>query len=211
MIDIRNIDSEVKVVVPFNLGWLEKKLSKEEMSHLWKIINNKGESYKNQLAGVVYESNSLIDEGEWFFENTLKELIHIYAREFVNLGHHLPTSGRHPYYLNNMWVNFQRKHDYNPLHRHKGIYSFVVWMKIPTRHEEQNKNNASKGKSVSAFSFFYTNNLGEISNYVYEMRPECEGTILFFPSQLNHSVYPFYECDEDRISISGNILLRTEV
>ena len=36
-----------------------------------------------------------------------------------------------------------------------------------------------------------------------------EGTILFFPSQLQHTVYPFYNCEEDRISISGNIGFNT--
>ena len=31
--------------------------------------------------------------------------------------------------------------------------------------------------------------------------------MLFFPSKLNHQVYPFLNCEEERISISGNILL----
>ena len=49
--------------------------------------------------------------------------------------------------------------------------------------------------------------LGQMSNYTYEMNPEMEGTIVFFPAKLKHVVYPFYNCDEDRISISGNIQL----
>ena len=32
-----------------------------------------------------------------------------------------------------------------------------------------------------------------------------QGMLVFFPSRLNHIVYPFYNCDETRISISGNI------
>ena len=36
-----------------------------------------------------------------------------------------------------------------------------------------------------------------------------ENTILFFPALLNHTVYPFYLSDEERISISGNICLDT--
>ena len=43
----------------------------------------------------------------------------------------------------------------------------------------------------------------------YEMNPEMEGTLVFFPAKLRHAVYPFYNCDEDRISISGNIVLNT--
>ena len=85
-------------------------------------------------------------------------------------------------------------------------------MKIPTKHEEQNKNplaSRSNSEKISVVEFSYSNILGQISSYSYEMNPEMEGTILFFPSQLKHCVYPFYSCDEDRISISGNIALNT--
>ena len=36
------------------------------------------------------------------------------------------------------------------------------------------------------------------------MNPEMEGTMLFFRQNL-YMEFPFYNCDEDRISISGNI------
>ena len=41
------------------------------------------------------------------------------------------------------------------------------------------------------------------------MDKEVEGKMVLFPSSLKHCVYPFFECDETRISISGNIHLRT--
>ena len=31
--------------------------------------------------------------------------------------------------------------------------------------------------------------------------------MLFFPSFLRHQVFPFYECEEERVTISGNICL----
>jgi hypothetical protein len=34
-----------------------------------------------------------------------------------------------------------------------------------------------------------------------------EGSLILFPSQLNHMVYPFVKSKEIRIGISGNILL----
>ena len=40
------------------------------------------------------------------------------------------------------------------------------------------------------------------------MSPKMEGTMLFFPANLKHIVYPFYDCKKERISISGNISLR---
>ena len=46
-------------------------------------------------------------------------------------------------------------------------------------------------------------------DYTYHLSPEYEGMMLFFPSRLDHMVYPFYDCDEDRITVSGNILVNT--
>ena len=59
------------------------------------------------------------------------------------------------------------------------------------------------------FEFLYSNILGEHESTGIEMNPDMEGTMLFFPSALLHGVYPFYNCDEDRISVSGNIKLNT--
>ena len=125
----------IKPIHPPNLGWLEKKLSDEEMKRLWKYIDNRGESVKDTLAGHVHESNSLIDEDGWFFKNTLLQLIYMYAGEFDNVGDKLPTPNKHPYFLSKMWVNYQKQCEYNPLHDHTGVYSFVIWMKIPTKQE----------------------------------------------------------------------------
>ena len=202
----------IKAIHPPNHGWLEKKLSDEEMKRLWKYIDNRGESVKDTLAGHVHESNSLIDEDGWFFKNTLLQLIYMYAGEFDNVGDKLPTPNKHPYFLSRMWVNYQKQCEYNPLHDHTGVYSFVIWMKIPTKQEEQDKisfSSEANTKKNSTFQILYNNILGQPTTITYYMNPECEGTMFFFPSQLQHQVYPFYNCDEDRISISGNILLNT--
>ena len=63
--------------------------------------------------------------------------------------------------------------------------------------------------AISSFQFTYINILGQHSQYYYEMNPDMEGTIVFFPAKLTHCVYPFFNCKEDRISISGNIMLNT--
>jgi hypothetical protein len=205
--------SDARVIHPHNYGWLEKKLSTQEMDYLWKCVDNKKESHKHLLAGNIHESNTLIDENDWFYENTLLPLIHQYGDVMGNVGGSVPVNQYHPYSLQQMWVNYQKQNEFNPLHDHGGVYSFVVWMKIPTRHFEQNKNPIalrSNHPKISTFEFRYTDTLGKISEFVYEMNPEMEGTMLFFPSKLMHQVNPFFNCDEDRISISGNIVLNTK-
>jgi hypothetical protein len=136
-----------------------------------------------------------------------------YQKEFDNnLGDSVAVSGKHPYFLGSWWVNYQNQHEFNPLHKHGGVYSFVIWMKIPTHYKDQQRlpiSSNSNNDSVSNFEFVYTDICGKIMNWDYEMCPELEGTLVFFPSDLNHQVYPFYNCSEERISISGNIMLNT--
>ena len=58
------------------------------------------------------------------------------------------------------------------------------------------------------YEFNYIDSLGDLRTSVYQQSPKMEGTLLFFPSRLHHEVHPYYECDEQRISISGNIWLK---
>ena len=205
-------DEQIKAIRPQVLGWLEKKLSDKEMEYLWRCVDKRKESMKKTLAGQIHESNTLFDKGDWFWHNTLLPMCVNYAETFGNLGANVAVNQLHPYYLRAWWVNFQKQNEFNPNHHHDGVYSFVIWMKIPTKHFEQNKNPISlKSNSsvISSFEFHHMDILGQMCRYTYEMNPKMEGTMLFFPSKLSHCVYPFYNCDEDRISISGNIGLNT--
>ena len=48
---------------------------------------------------------------------------------------------------------------------------------------------------------------GSPESSIYKLNKGFEGIMLLFPSKLNHSVFPFYNCEEERISVSGNLLL----
>ena len=200
----------VSSVHPPTLGWLEVVLEDSEINFLWECIKNKKENAKYKLVGNITNSFDLVDNDNWFFKNVLDPLCSSYANEFINVGEDVPLMNPHPYCLKGFWVNYQNQTEFNPLHRHLGIYSFVVWMKIPTDFKEQEKTTAAKSAKeqvVSSFKFQFLNIFGDIIGHKYGMSPEMEGMMLFFPSRLNHVVYPYYECKEDRISISGNIFI----
>ena len=111
--------------------------------------------------------------------------------------------------MNSFWVNFQKQHEFNPMHNHSGVYSFVVFMKIPTVWKEQCEIpfvKESNSPKASAFEFVYTDIMGTISQYTYCLDSSFEGIMLFFPAEMMHQVYPFYNCEEERITISGNIV-----
>ena len=206
-------NEKVAAITPPNLGWLEYKLDSQEIDYVWRCIKNKKEDAKHNLAGNITGSYSLLDRGDWFWNKTLSPLCNVYGKSFgKNLGEQVPINQHHPYYLNRWWVNYQRQNEVNPKHDHRGVYSFVIFMKNPISFKEQNKLPIAANSNrpvASAFEFLYTNILGELYEYKYELESEHEGYMLFFPSKLNHMVYPFYNCDEERITVSGNIVLNT--
>ena len=208
MLENQNLLSRCKWVVPPNLGWLNYSLDDKEIDYLWKSIENKKDNVKDVLAGNISKSFELEDTNDWFFNHTLQPLIDVYANEFKNVGKTVPTLYNHPYTLKMWWVNYQKQYEFNPSHNHDGMYSFVIWLKIPYDWEEQNKDNKSKLKMKGSFCFNYNNILGENSFSHYQLGKEHEGTMLFFPSTLSHEVFPFYNCKEDRISVSGNISIK---
>ena len=196
-----------------NPGYLTYKLSEDEMSFLWARIDNAKERnivVNERLAGNITKSfdMGLHDLGP--IANIVIPLCDEYVKQFSK-PYHDPVAGKSitVLSLSDWWVNYQYQNEFNPPHDHSGIYSWVIWMKIPTEFDDQKmlpialESNAKN--YISNFAFSYLNSLGEIVQHVIPMGKKFEGTLCFFPSQLKHSVSPFYNCDEPRISIAGNV------
>ena len=202
----------LELITPRNLGWLKLKLDDKELKFLWDMINERGEKINDRLAGNIDSSYEIYDKGGWFTENVLLECGIKYEKNYGNIWSKVPITGSHPFTLSSMWVNYQKQYEFNPLHDHTGVFSFVIWMQIPTDYEDQKQISIAKDSNVDVVSNFvlnYHNTLGMIAQHVYAMSKEMEGTMLFFPSQLMHCVYPFFNCNKDRISISGNLSIDT--
>ena len=111
--------------------------------------------------------------------------------------------------VESVWVNMQKKLEVNPLHNHDGTLSFVAWLYVPFKLEdERNMENCKNSRTVelaSTFQFVYTTVLGKIVNSPMFVESGWEGRIVMFPSQLLHIVYPFQTSDDYRISIAGNL------
>ena len=205
--------SKIKICIPQSShGWLEYKLNQTELNYLWSCVNHKENEYTQYLVGNIDSSFLLEDKNNWFFNNTITPLINHYENTFGYQAQKVPIFKDEDYEIEfrmlSWWVNYQKQYEFNPLHKHDGVYSFVIWLKIPYDAQEQNKNNASNSKLKGVFSFIYLDMFGVSSSSVYALSKGFEGYMLFFPSKLNHTVFPYYNCEEDRISVSGNILLK---
>ncbi len=193
-----------------NIGFLEEELSKESIKKLNKYIKDSYKKVNYDLAGNITKSNELIDKDNWFFNNVLIPLIKQYGEENINAIVPSALTRDCPYVLNTMWVNYQNKYEFNPTHDHTGIFSFVVWIKIPSSYKKEKQLKflkESNSPCSNTFEFIYTNILGTTCSERYYLEPEDEGTILLFPAKLMHQVYPFYLSNKQRISVSGNVAL----
>jgi hypothetical protein len=111
--------------------------------------------------------------------------------------------------LASMWVNFQQKYEYNPMHFHDGVYSFVIWLTIPYRKEielEHSPGINSVMNRAGMFEFVYTNSMGFTCSNLMPVDSTWDGTICVFPAKLNHVVYPFFSSNGYRVTISGNLI-----
>ena len=111
--------------------------------------------------------------------------------------------------VESVWVNMQKKLEVNPLHNHDGTLSFVAWLHVPFKLEdERNMENCKNSRTVelaSTFQFVYTTALGTIANCPMFVESGWEAKIVMFPAKLLHIVYPFQTSDDYRISIAGNL------
>lgn len=201
-------------------GFLTYQLSKNEMDFIWERIVEATDSgkdsnlYNKQLAGNISKSFDMGLHNLEIINDIVFPLVREYEKQF---SHILPfdsqVSGKEGYTrymtLNDWWVNYQYQTEFNPTHHHSGVYSWVIWMKIPTEFEDQAKlpiaANSNANDKISNFSFTYIDTLGKVMEYVIKMNKVQEGTMAFFPARLKHSVYPFFNCDEPRISVAGNV------
>ena len=199
------------------------KLPQQMIDYLWEridIAKKKQICYKKYLAGNISHSYQLEDPQNMILQNILYFLYNPdtnpKACEFINteiesifkrIGG--KEFGLDPY-LDDMWVNFQKKGEFQPIHNHSGAFSFVIWMDIPYHSKDEAKLPFANINCVSPhggnFAFVLPTDASRlISEHGIELSPEMNGYCCFFPSDLSHQVYPFYTSDKDRISISGNI------
>ena len=195
--------------------WMDVRLPEELMNFLRNALadTTQHKDANTMLAGNVSKSMYIEDKDNWFYDNALKEMMeHMYFNNSwknyynVKIGKidSLPT-----FEMTEMWANYQKQYEFNPPHTHDGLYSFVVFMKIPTHWKEQHALPMSANSNIpcsSNFQFLLVGGGGKVQVVNIPLSPEDEGRMLFFPAWMVHQVLPFYGTEEERITISGNIV-----
>jgi len=210
-------------VTPPDLGgWLEVKLNQTEMDYLWtriKAAEERDEDRRNTLAGQISASLVLDDLDNYFQENVLDPLVDEYFKHHPSYsqeirGNRMTLETKNSDFnilLDEWWVNKQKQGEYNPIHNHAGLFSFAIWIQEPAEYYEQNNHGNAKASNMPShnkFSFHYSSIIEQMRSVMYPLGKQAEGTMLFFPSKLFHSVNPFFDNDGIRISIAGNMCVQ---
>ena len=158
------------------------------------------------LAGQITKEYQ-ITKSRQLLDPFLEEMARAYQKEWNYYPDENPNNN--DLKVESVWVNMQKKLEVNPLHNHDGTLSFVAWLHIPFKLEdERNMENCKNSRTVelaSTFQFVYTTALGNIVNMPLFVENGWEGKIIMFPAKLLHLVYPFQTSDDYRISIAGNL------
>jgi hypothetical protein len=201
-----------------NLGIIISQLPDDIFYELKKEIKKIKRDIDNQpklvgkLAGHIENSYDLINCKN-SLENYILNKVLEYDREFKYLDSINNLNSNLPLVLESLWVNFQKKCEFNPNHNHSGVISFVIWIEIPYDIKEEISSGYGKNSTMnlsSAFQFTYCDILGNITNYPIYVDKSYEGKIIIFPNKLVHCVYPFFSSDEYRISVAGNITINAK-
>ena len=111
--------------------------------------------------------------------------------------------------LNRLWVNYMKKHEFNPMHTHGGLFSFVVFVKIPYDLKTElakSPGKKSNGNSSSLLQFQVYDLEGDLMEINVPVDKSYEGGMYIFNASTRHLVYPFFTSDDYRITISGNVI-----
>lgn len=130
------------------------------------------------------------------FRKLLLDLSLDYVESLYHLGRLKPEA--YEFSFVDMWVVSQREKDFNPIHRHGGQLSGIVYLKVPRQ--------ISRAKfPEGCLEFVYGRGKPETLDFNGNRTVlPVVGDLYIFPAWLQHLVYPFYGKGERR-SLSFNI------
>ena len=160
------------------------------------------ESYNHALAGHLDNQYLYpVNVQNWFYKE-----IHPILKTYRD-GHckfhgieNLPVELS----FDDLWVNYMKAGDFNPIHTHGGDYSFVLFLDVPKQLKKEQENFKGTSARPGELLFEYTQQAKpRWATTGTAVTPET-GDFFMFPALLQHWVCPF-KSKITRISVSGNL------
>ena len=163
------------------------------------------DSYNKALAGHLnHQYKYPVEIQKWFYQETAPYWNayrhgHCEFHGIENLRIELDTD--------DLWVNFMKPGDFNPLHTHGGDYSFVLFLDVPKQLTEEQEKFEGTSHPPGSLQFEFTQQaIPRYATTGHSVKPKT-GEIYIFPAMLQHWVCPF-KSKVTRISVSGNLRIK---
>ena len=186
------------------------------------------EDARPDLAGII-ENEKYYNPERWdVYCKHLSKPINEYLNWLLSTHGRNIDMSKVRWQLDKLWVNKQRRFEYNPPHDHSGELSFVIYLKVPEEvYESDEKYPQHKWPGQFNFTTGHNNDPGAVSIHAGNLHPfvreihqalqyknlnslkPTNNDMYIFPSWLTHQVMGFVK-DVERISVSGNITLFNE-
>jgi hypothetical protein len=170
-----------------NYGVLECDLDKEMIDYLWNLVHSYSPNVKWDGRRLIEfedtdQKQFLLNDDDHLFENeVLRPCVQSY---FTNYGCPFKhkTTHLHELAFSRFWCRASTDGDYQSIHDHQGIFTFVVWLSIPFEGADERKVQAGFRPEAS-FSFvighMYQDKLTQSHLLLGETQP-----VLFFRLHL---------------------------
>jgi len=188
--------------IPFGPYVMRTKVPEDIRKRLLTDGKKQLKSYHKKLAGHLDSQLKYDDETTGWFYQQSNPIWQAYREGWSNWTGH-PNEGIE---LNahDLWVNFMKPGDFNPVHTHGGDYSFVIFLDVPKKLiEEQDAFEGTSSKPGSLMFEFTQQAKPKWAMTGQAFKPRT-GDMIIFPALLQHWVLPFKsKCT--RVSVSGNL------
>jgi len=164
------------------------------------VNNNNNIKWNSHLAGQIENEYKLDCSGN------LKIFLTNAAKKYFSHFESQPSETS--FVLKSLWVNYQKKYEYNPIHIHTGSLSFIIFINIPFSFENEDNLSNTKSSMIhqnGRIMFTYQTFFHNMKTHTIDADSSYVGKMLMFPNTAHHTVYPFYTSDDYRITVSGNL------
>ena len=155
--------------------------------------------FQHRLAGIIQKEYQFRDISK--MQPYLTDIVKVYDQVW-DKWRNAEQRSVNKYLIRSMWVNYQRKNEFNPPHDHSDDLSFVIYLKVPEEIKTEFNNYKGKSSGPGGISFIYGE--GNRQAITYQAHFPKERDLFIFPAWLKHYVAPF-KADVERISVSGNL------
>ena len=196
-----------------NFGVIEAELEQEDIDYLWKLVHKYSHNAKwegNRLISIEedFKQFPFNDDDHLFQNNVLRPCTDKYF-ETYGCPFKQKTTHTHELAFSRFWCRASLDGDYQSIHDHQGIFTFVVWLTVPFEGADERQVQAGFRPEASDFVLVYPDTCGQLQKRNFVLGKGAEGKMLFFPSDINHIVYPHYTTQEYRIALAGDVALNS--